>query len=88
MNFLLVIKKHLVEKNNIFRWNMQYGNKTYRKIIGQNQILKINLILSNYHSLKKIEELFINTFEQAAFGIAHVGTNGNFIQINKKFYDI
>lgn len=38
--------------------------------------------------LKESEKLFRSTFEQAAVGIAHVGTNGNFIQINQKFCDI
>jgi PAS domain S-box-containing protein len=34
------------------------------------------------------EGLFRNTFEQAADGIAHVGTNSNFIRVNQKFRDI
>jgi len=38
--------------------------------------------------LKEPEELFRNTFEQAAVGITHVGIDGNFIRINQKFCDI
>ena len=38
--------------------------------------------------LQESEELFRSTFEQAAVGIAHVGTNGNFIRINQKFCDM
>jgi len=37
---------------------------------------------------KDNEELFRNTFEQAAVGLAHVGVDGNFIRINQKFCDI
>lgn len=44
--------------------------------------------LMNLNRLKESEELFRNTFEQVAVGIAHVGTNGNFIRINQKFCDI
>lgn len=35
--------------------------------------------------LKESEELFRNTFEQAAVGIAHVSLVGNFIRINQTF---
>ena len=38
--------------------------------------------------LKESEERFRNTFEKAAVGIAHVGVEGNFIQINQIFCDI
>lgn len=38
--------------------------------------------------LEESEERFRNTFEQAAVGIAHVGTKGNFIRINQTFCDI
>ena len=32
--------------------------------------------------LKESEERFRKTFEKAAVGIAHVGVNGNFLQVN------
>ena len=38
--------------------------------------------------LKESEERFRKTFEKAAVGIAHVGVEGNFIQINQIFCDI
>ena len=37
---------------------------------------------------KESEELYRNTFEHAAVGIAHVRTNGNFIRINQTFCDM
>jgi len=41
-----------------------------------------------YHDLKKSEKRFRTTFEQAAVGIAHVGTDGRFLRINEKFCGI
>jgi len=38
--------------------------------------------------LKESEERYRNTFEKAAVGIAHVGIEGNFTQINQVFCDI
>jgi hypothetical protein len=38
--------------------------------------------------LKEGEKRFRVTFEQAAGGIAHVGTIDNFIRINKKYCDM
>jgi len=38
--------------------------------------------------LEESEDQFRNTFEQAAVGIAHVGPDGNFLQVNQKFCDI
>ncbi len=36
----------------------------------------------------KFEELFFNTFEQAAVGIVHANPEGRFIRVNKKFCEI
>ena len=38
--------------------------------------------------IKKSEERFRVTFEQAAVGIAHVSTKGKFLRLNQKFCDI
>ena len=54
---------------------------THPKVENESDLFDLN-------RLKESEELFRSTFEQAAVGIAHVGTNGNFIRINKKFCDI
>lgn len=58
----------------------------------------IALIVLSAHALaerqKIIEELraserrFLSTFEQAAVGIGHVGPNGEFIRLNRKYCDI
>ena len=39
-------------------------------------------------ALRESEERFRATFEQAAIGITHVGTDGQFLRINQKFCDI
>ena len=39
-------------------------------------------------ALRKSEERFRTTFEQAAVGIAHISTEGRFLRINQKFCDI
>ncbi len=38
--------------------------------------------------LKRSEERFRNTFEQAAVGIAHVGLDGTWLRVNKRLCDI
>lgn len=58
----------------------------------------ITLIVLSAHALaerqKVIEELraserrFLSTFEQAAVGIGHIGLNGEFIRLNRKYCDI
>jgi two-component system sensor histidine kinase/response regulator len=39
-------------------------------------------------ALRESEERFRNTFDQAAVGIAHVGLDGRFIRVNRKFASI
>lgn len=43
---------------------------------------------SDEELLRKSEELFRYTFDQAAVGIAHVATDGSFLKINRRFCDI
>ncbi len=39
-------------------------------------------------SLRESEERFRSTFEQAAVGIAHIGLDGRFLRLNRKFSEI
>ena len=43
--------------------------------------LESKIDIKEFKQFKEGEELFRNTFEQAAVGTAHVGTIGNFIRI-------
>ena len=55
---------------------------------GINQNLENESDFKELIRLKESEERFRKTFEKAAVGIAHVGVEGNFIQINQIFCDI
>ena len=55
---------------------------------GINQNLENESDFKELIRLKESEERFRLTFEKAAVGIAHVGVEGNFIQINQIFCDI
>jgi PAS domain S-box-containing protein len=45
-------------------------------------------LLAAKDKAKENEVLFRSTFEQAAVGIAHVGLNGRFLRINRKFCEL
>ena len=44
--------------------------------------------LRGEEALRESEERFRSTFEQAAVGIAHAGTDGRFLRINQRYCDI
>src|SRR5690606_25567749 len=55
-----------------------------------NQVLQKDIAArkATEESLRESEERFRATFEQAAVGIAHVGTDGKFLRVNDKLCEI
>lgn len=60
------------------------------ELSGMNKALKteVSKHIQTENDLRKSEERFRATFDQAAVGIAHVSPDGRFLRINQKFCDI
>ncbi|QKF66785.1 PAS/CheB/CheR domain-containing sensor histidine kinase [Arcobacter venerupis] len=91
---LIVVNEELETKSNelikakleLEHINNNLGNLVNEKTI---EIKKINENLKEKNSaLTETLELFENTFEQAAVGIAHLSLNGRWLKVNNKFCEI
>lgn len=91
---LTVVNEELEKKSNevikakleLEHINNNLGNLVNEKTI---EIKRINKNLEEKNSeLTETLELFENTFEQAAVGIAHLSLNGKWLKVNSKFCNI
>lgn len=84
-----------------FRFSTAPGNETWvlgeaapergraRSIVGYvASVTDISELKSAEAAMRASEERFRETFEQAAVGIAHVGSDGSWLRVNKKLCDI